>query len=137
MFGRWWRRLFRSQLPSVDEAREQFLSERDELETLFFRAAASSGKPRGLRWKRLEWQPETEFVREKDSGRLAVLVGVTIAFEAIEGSDMEDLPAVSQLRHGSAVFFYHDGNWHTLGRTLFNLPPADAVVHFASLYERI
>ena len=85
-----------------------FSTSASDLELQFFQAASASGKPRGLRWKAIEWEPAVEFARERASGRLAALVGVTIQFEAVEGSDMEGLPAVGNLRNASAVFFFHD-----------------------------
>jgi hypothetical protein len=121
----------------VGKAREQFASQRAELEGAFFRAASSSGKPRGLRWKALEWEPGVAFAREKGTGKLAALVGVTVQFEAVEGSDMEGLPAVGNLRNASAVFFYHRGRWHTTGKALFNLNPDEVVARFANQYERV
>ena len=78
-----------------------------------------------------------EFVRDKQTGQFAALVGVTIQFEAIEGSDMEGLPAVGNLRNASAVFFYDRGRWQTTGKTVFNLNPDEALAHFAAQYERL
>jgi hypothetical protein len=130
----WLRRLFGA---SPARAREEFFAQRPELQRRFFEAASASGKPRGLRWKSIDWQDGVELVREKDSRRLAALVGVTIAFEAIPGSDMEGLPAVGNLRHGSAVFFYHRGAWHTTGKVIFNLMPDEVITRFAAQYERI
>jgi hypothetical protein len=115
-------------------ARERFAQARPVLEHQFFAAAAASGKPRGLRWKALEWGPETVFAVEKATGRLAALVGVTIAFEAIEGSDMEGVAAVGNLRNASGVFFYHGGAWHTTGKVIFNLNPDEVVARFGSQY---
>lgn len=117
-------------------AREKFLARRPELESAFFQLAASSGKPRGLHWVRCNWGDGAEFVREKETGRLAALVEMTIQFEAIEGSDMEGLPAVGNLRTASAVFFYHDGDWHTTGKALFNMLPKDAIARFQNQYEK-
>jgi hypothetical protein len=74
--------------------------------------------------------------REKQTGLLAALVGVTIAFEAVEGSDMEDLPAVGNLRNASAAFFYHQGAWRTTGKAIFNLNPDEVIARFAGQYER-
>src|SRR5436309_2138027 len=112
----WLRRLFGRAEVSVPQARQQFAAHRRDLERRFFESAAASGKPRGLRWKACEWSSEVEFAREKQTGRLAALVGITLAFEAIPGSDMEDLPAVGNLRNASAVFFYHQRAWHTTGK---------------------
>jgi hypothetical protein len=100
-----------------------------------FEAAAASGKPRGLRWKRCEWGEAVAFARERGTGQLAALASVTIQFEAVEGGDMEGLPAVGNLRDASAVFFFHRGRWHTTGKTVFNLNPDEAVAHFRNQYE--
>jgi hypothetical protein len=138
MAWRWltfWR-LFRLG-PSAERARQLFQQQRERLELLFFQAAAASGKPRGLRWKAIEWESGVEFARERASGQLAALVGVTIRFEAIEGSDMEGLPAVGNLRNASAVFFFHRDRWHTTGKTVFNLNPDEALAHFQHQYERL
>jgi hypothetical protein len=118
-------------------ARELFQKERQELERLFFQASAASGKPRGLRWKECQWSELIEWVREKRTGQLLALVGVTISFEAIEGGDMEGVEAVGNLRTASAVFFFQDGRWQTGGRVIFNLNPDEAVRHFQSGYERV
>jgi hypothetical protein len=138
MAPRWlafWR-LFRRG-PDAERARRLFQQQRERLELQFFQAAAASGKPRGLRWKALDWEPGAEFARERASGRLAALVGVTVRFEAVEGGDMEGLPAVGNLRNASAVFFFHGGRWHTTGRTVFNLNPDEALAHFGNQYERL
>jgi hypothetical protein len=119
------------------QARELFARRRGELQERFFAAAAASGKPRGLRWKACDWEPGAEFARERATGRLAALVGVTIQFEAIEGGDMEGLPAVGNLRNASAVFFFHGGAWHTTGKAVFNLNPDEAIARFKNQYDRL
>ena len=131
----WLRRLFGRAEVSVPQARQQLAAHRRDLERRFFESAAASGKPRGLRWKACTWEPGGELARERATGRLAALVGVTIQFEAVEGSDMEGLPAVGTLRNASAVFFFHDGQWHTTGRALFNLNPDEALAHLSNQYE--
>jgi len=129
-----WRRSLR---PSTAEIQKRFLQQREHLEAAFFTAAATSGKPRGLRWKNCEWESEVAFARERETGRLAALVAVTIAFEAIEGGDMEGVEAVGNLRNASAVFFYDRGRWRTIGRAIFNLNPGEAIEHFKGQYERL
>jgi hypothetical protein len=138
MTWRWltfWRWFHRG--PQLAQARVLFHRQRERLELQFFQATAASGKPRGLRWKAIEWESGVEFARERASGRLAALVAVTIQFEAIEGGDMEGLPAVANLRNASAVFFFHGGRWHTTGKTVFNLNPDEALAHFHNQYERL
>ncbi len=120
-----------------ERARELFKLQRERLEAKFLVAAAASGKPRGLRWKECQWENGAEFVRERRTGQIAALVGVTIRFEAVEGSDMEGLPAVGNLRNASAVFFFHRGHWDTVGKVVFNMNPDEAVAHFKGQYERM
>jgi hypothetical protein len=121
----------------IERARELFKLQRERLEAQFIRAAAATGKPRGLRWKDCDWDSTVEFVRERRTGQIAALVGVTIQFEAIEGGDMEGLPAVGNLRNASAVFFFHDGRWQTTGKAVFNLNPDEVLVHFRKQYEPV
>jgi hypothetical protein len=133
-----WHRLhsFGSQV-AIERVRELFKLQRERLEAQFLQAAAATGKPRGLRWKDCQWEDPVEFVREKATGQVHALVGVTIAFEAIAGSDMEGLPAVGNLRNASAVFVFQDGRWQTNGRAVFNMNPDEAVHHLQAQYERI
>src|SRR5688572_894626 len=77
---------------SPEQARARFAAARADLQRAFFLAAGASGKPRGLRWLACDWGEAVELVRERDTGRLAALAGVTIRFEAVPGSDMEGLP---------------------------------------------
>lgn len=121
---------------SLEQTMVRFRERRPALEMLFFKTAAASGKPRGLRWKECQWNDAIEWVREKATGRLHALVGVTISFEAIEGGDMEGVEAVGNLRNATAVFFFAD-DWQTAGRVVFNLNPDEAVVHFKDGYERV
>lgn len=122
---------------SPEKARAEFRRQRERLEVEFFRAAATSGKPRGLRWTGCQWEDGVELARDKQTGQLLALVGVTISFEAVEGGDMEGLPAVGNLRNATAVFVHHAGQWQTGGRTLFNLNPDEAIRHFGGRYERV
>jgi len=121
----------------IERARELFKLQRERLEAQFLKAAAATGKPRGLRWKDCQWDDAVEFVRERSSGQIAALVAVTIQFEAIEGSDMEGLPAVGNLRNASAVFFFQKGHWLTVGKAVFNMNPDEALAHFKNQYERV
>ena len=121
----------------IERARELFKLQRERLEAQFLKSAAATGKPRGLRWKDCQWDDAVEFVRDRSSGQIAALVAVTIQFEAIEGSDMEGLPAVGNLRNASAVFFFQKGHWLTVGKAVFNMNPDEALAHFKNQYERV
>jgi hypothetical protein len=121
----------------VERARELFLLQRERLEAKFVTAAAATGKPRGLRWKDCAFEREVELARERQTGQLVALVPITVQFEAIEGSDMEGLPAVANLRNASAVFFFQRGQWLTVGKAVFNLNPVEVIQHFNKRYERV
>jgi hypothetical protein len=121
----------------IERARELFLLQRERLEAEFLRAATATGKPRGLRWSACEWDSVVAFARERRTGHLAALVGVTIQFEAIPGSDMDGLPAVGNLRNATAVFFFHRGQWLTVGKAVFNMNPDEAIAHFHHQYEKV
>src|SRR5262249_57355931 len=121
----------------VERARELFLLQRERLEGKFLSVAAGTGKPRGLRWKHCAFEQELELARDRSTGQLVALVPVTVQFEAIQGSDMEGLPAVGNLRNASAVFYFQRGQWHTAGRAVFNLNPDEALDHFQKQYERV
>ena len=122
---------------AAERARELFKLQRERLEAQFLTAAAATGKPRGLRWKDCQWDDTVEFVRERQTRQIHALLGVTIAFEAIVGSDMENLPAVGNLRNASAVFVFAAGKWTTNGKAVFNLNPDEAVKHFQAQYEKL
>ena len=132
-----WAWLRPSRGDTILRAREQFTRQRKQLEADFLRAASATGKPRGLLWKACDWEPEVVLARDRRTGSLNALVGVTIQFEAIPGSDMEGLPAVGNLRNASGVFFYEKGRWQTGGRAVFNFNPEEAIEHFKGQYEKV
>jgi hypothetical protein len=103
---------------------------RPGLEGEFLAAAAATGKPRGLRWTGCRLDGTPTFAVDRTIGELFALVGATVSFEAIEGGDMEDVAAVSNLRAATAVFVHRDGRWTTDGRVVFNLDPPATVNHY-------
>lgn len=119
------------------EVRDAFQSRRSELQAAFFAIASQSGKPRGLRWKECQWNELLAWARDRGTGQLLALVGVTIAFEAIEGGDMEGVEAVGNLRNATAVFYFDGAEWRTVGRVVFNLNPVETIAHFQNAYERL
>lgn len=114
----------------MDWALEDFRASRAELEQLFFQTAAASGKPRGLRWKECRFDDQVKFARDRATGELVALVGVTISFEAIEGGGMEDVEAVGNLRCATAVFTHDGSHWTTTGRAIFNLEPHEVLERY-------
>jgi hypothetical protein len=118
-------------------ARQEFKLQRERLEAKFFSIAASSGKPRGLRWTDCEFDNLVTYARDRKSNELSAFVGVTISFEAIEGGLMEGVEAVGNLRAATAVFQYRGRGWETQGRVMFNLNPSEAIAYYESLVELV
>ncbi len=116
-------------------ARESFRLRREHLEALVLEKASKSGIPRGLRWLACQFSSETEFAKARKTGQIVAIVGVMVEFEAIEGGDMEGLPAVPLPRQGCAVLQFARGEWTTAGRVIFNLSPHQVVEKFAQEYS--
>jgi hypothetical protein len=122
---------------NLEHARKQFHLRREWLEANFLTLAAQSGSPRGLQWVDCDFDDEVSFARDRNTGRLRALVGVTISFEAIVGGGMEDNPNVSNLRAATAVFHLDGESWSTTGRALFNLNPEQAIERFGKELEHV
>jgi hypothetical protein len=122
---------------TLQRARKLFHLRREWLEARFFTLAAKSGKPRGLEWVDCEFEDPVSFARDRHTGQLRALVGVTIKFRAVEGGGMEDNPNVANLRAASAVFYFDDDEWSSDGRVVFNLNPAQAILHFRQELEMV
>ena len=105
-----------------------FRRQRETMEAKFFELASRSGKPRGLRWVKCDWQPGVTLAREAQSGLLTAFVSIELHFEAIEGGDMEDVAAVGTVRDACAMFHYQYGQWGTGGKALFNMNADDAMM---------
>lgn len=121
----------------LKQAQRDFQRQREQLEAKFVELAAASGKPRGLRWVRCDFEDEVSYARDRASRELSALVAVTIGFEAIEGGGMEEVEAVGNLRAATAVFRHAPLGWYTEGRALFNLSPTQAIVHYKATLEPV
>ena len=121
----------------VKQAVRLFRLQREQLEAKFFDLASMQGKPRGLRWLDCEWHDEVTYARDLNSGLLTAFVAVNISFEALEGSDMEEVEAVGTIREAAALFHFNSGRWGTGGRPLFNMNPEDAVVRLQGQFEPV
>lgn len=115
-----------------ESARREFHQRREGLEAKFFKLASESGKPRGLRWMEIDFDNDVTYARNRANGELCAFVSVTIAFEAVEGGLMEGVEAVGNLRAATSVFRFDGKRWHTDGRALFNVSPAEAIQRYAN-----
>src|SRR3954470_10584155 len=121
----------------VRRAMHEFEQNRKSLESRFFAAASTSGKPRGLSWKQCAFQQNMVLARDRANGELVALIAVTIAFEAISGGGMEDVEAVGNLRAPTGVFTNNGRGWTTQGRVVFNLEPREVLQRYQDSLEPI
>lgn len=126
----WRQQQQRSQRAKLDQARVLFRRRREWLEAAFVTMASERGKPRELVWAGCEFDDSVSFARDRDTGQLRALVGMTISFEAEAGGGMEDVEAVCALRAATAVFSFGDGNWSSEGRTIFNMNPEETILRY-------
>lgn len=117
----------------VERCRELFRLQHERFEEQLLKAASASGLPRGLRWLACRITGDAVLVRDTATGGVVALVPVVVEFEPVEGGDMEDVPAAREPRPATAVFNFHQGNWHTAGRVVFNHTPDQTVTAFPEL----
>ncbi|HRA90063.1 MAG TPA: hypothetical protein PK992_18390 [Planctomycetaceae bacterium] len=138
MIGTWIRRLTDSLgLGSLKAERliASFDRDRDRHQREYFQRAASTGRPRGLRWIGCEWLSHRVILLDRTTQQPNLLVSINLRFEAVEGGDMEDVAAVANVRDACAVFQWTANAWQTSGRTLFNMNPDEARERLAGSYE--
>lgn len=119
----------------LEKAKRDFHGQREYLEARFLDLANASGKPRGLVWEGCDFDNDIAYVRNRQTGELSALVGVTIQFSAVEGGDMEDVEAVGNLRAATGVFHWQNARWSTQGRALFNMNPVEAINYYGGDLE--
>lgn len=121
----------------ASRASREYANKRPRLEQLFCAVAGASGKPRGLAWKRCDLQNRVIIVRDRANGELLGLAGATISFAAIEGGEMEEVAAVSNLRAATAIFQWNGSEWNTQGRAIFNLEPSEVLRRYSDSLDEI
>jgi hypothetical protein len=115
----------------VARARELFRLQHERFEEHVLKAAAATGKPRGLTWVACLITGDAVLARAA-AGGIVALVPVEVRFEPEAGSDMEENPMAREPRPATAVFTFARGGWHTDGRVVFNLDPAKAAATFGA-----
>ena len=82
-------------------ARPQSVSARREwLEAAFVSVASERSKSRDLVWADCEFDSPVSFVRDRDTGQLRALVGVTISLQTRESGGLESVEAVCRAARG-------------------------------------
>jgi hypothetical protein len=106
------------------DARRNFHWQRERLEMKFIQLAQAAAKPGAPRWLDCDFENDVAYVRNRSTGELAAFVPVTIA---LEDSDDLTMPALENLRSGTAVFRFDRDRWETDGVALLNLTPTEAI----------
>jgi hypothetical protein len=127
----WLRRLF----GGVPDARAAFRANQSALLKAFQRAAAASGRPRGLLWVEVEPNGEPVVVRVRGTRQLVALAPAVVRFEPEAGSDLEHVPQARESRPVVALFTFDGRAWQTVGRAVFNLSPAQVIERSAGRFE--
>ncbi len=122
-----WRHIQRARLRL---AKLLFRRRREWLEAEFLSLASAAGKPRSLLWAGCEFEDPVAFVRDRHSGQLRALVGVTIGVTPPEGSTYGQYDAEPTQREATAVFHFDGQRWMTDGRAVFNLNPEETIRRF-------
>ncbi len=126
----WLRRWFARPDPAA-----AFAENRPALLDAFLRAARATGKPRGLTWAAVDPAGEPAFAR--DSRRLLALWPVTVRFEVVPGSALEDVPHATEPRPAVAMFSFDGRAWRADGKAVFNLSVADVIRRSGGTIRRV
>ncbi|MEJ5276803.1 MAG: hypothetical protein WHU94_12920 [Thermogemmata sp.] len=110
----------------LEQAQESLRLQQQRLEEMVLRQGMASGKPRGLKWRRCQFQGEPLWLHEEEKGQVAVLVPVTVEFETHGETESWEGHPVEEPRRGVVLFFFRRGEWESAGRVLFNLTPQQA-----------
>lgn len=131
--GMWW--LARSQTAArwrTQHLLGEFQRHRHQLEADFHQCVAKPGKPRGLEWLSIDWQPEVTLAWDRHLRCYTALVQIAVQFMARPGEDMEEVEAVSLAKSATARFVWSGTAWHPTPRVIFNLTPPEVLAHFAA-----
>ena len=121
---------------SQRRAKKMFGLRREWLEAEFLKLGRQRS-PQAITWSDCDFDDQVRFARDRSSGQLRALVGVTIYFEAVPGGGMEEVEAVGDGKAATALFFYNGRKWATDGRALFNVNPAEAIEHYSNQLETV
>jgi hypothetical protein len=108
-------------------AKSLFRRRREWLEAEFLSLASAAGKPRSVLWAGCEFEDAVAFARDRHTGQIRALVGVTIGLAPAEGQTIGPFDAEPAQREATAVFHFDGQRWMTDGRAVFNLNPEETI----------
>ncbi|MBY0588635.1 hypothetical protein K2X85_15795 [bacterium] len=129
------RRMFRD--ITTERALELFHLQREMLEAKFLELGRSLDHPKGLVWADGDFEGEARFARHRRTGELVAFVDATIYFALPESAPSDPQQPVGSRRQSTAIFLYKHGHWGTLGRSLFDMTPEEALEQYRADYEPI
>lgn len=126
----WVWRTRRVQRARLRVAKLLFRRRREWLEAEFLSLASALGKPRSVLWAGCDFEDAVSFARDRQTGQIRALVGVTIGLAPAEGQLFGELDAERAQREATAVFHFDGQRWMTDGRAVFNLNPEETIRRF-------
>ncbi|MCU0959066.1 MAG: hypothetical protein MUF48_03080 [Pirellulaceae bacterium] len=120
-------RMRRVQRDRLRLAKVLFRRRREWLEAEFLSLASATGKPRSVLWAGCEFENAVSFARDRHTGQIRALVGVTIGLTPGEGQSFGQFDAEPAQREATAVFHFDGQRWMTDGRAVFNLNPEETI----------
>jgi len=109
------------------QAKKGFHQQRERLEARFIRLAAAHGGRDDPQWTDCEFDDGVSYVRNRRTGELSALVGVTVALEGVGHPPATASDLIRNLRAGTAVFRFDRDHWETEGRVILNLSPSETI----------
>ena len=108
-------------------ARQLFRRRREWLEAEFLSLASGTARPRELVWSNCEFANDVAFARDRGTGQLRALVGITLRLDVPGGKLFPVGGVLKTARLGTAVFHFDGQRWSSDGRAIFNLNPKEAI----------
>jgi hypothetical protein len=118
------------------EVRRDFHRQRERLEAKFVQLGSYPTNRDTPRWMDCDFEDDVAFARNRITGELTALVGVSIEIEDLDGPSAGSGEETSH-RAATAVFRFLGNRWETDGRAIFNFTPAEAIRFYQRDLEMI
>jgi hypothetical protein len=130
----------RHQAAEYSVAKLAFRRRREYLEARFVTLASKTNAVQGFTWGECDFANDVSFARDRSSGELRALVGVTITFEPADEHELSSLGSAGcngSILAATAVFRYVGDEWLSDGRAIFNLDPGETIRRFGHELEAV
>lgn len=118
------------------EARRDFHRQRERLEAKFVQLGSYPANRDAPRWMDCDFEDDVAFARNRTTGELTALVGVSIEIEELDIPSARSGEETSP-RAATAVFRFLGNRWDTDGRAIFNFTPTEAIRFYQRDLEMI